>query len=203
MFSPGNAYTKLELKFRVYDNPNVVAICDVLTTCCLPLIDSNNFMLKEDVIQALGAFTGNMLSTIKNTGVNLIDGGAGEAAGGLAEDLMDNFTTRMPPHLNIKIGSYFKKAEMVITNFDCTFSKEFTKSNGKTYPTYVDFNISVESLYSMLGIGSGADDRKKQVFGTGFEQANLSRVIVNKQLKQNPVKTAVDSTNKIFTGGDK
>lgn len=201
MFSPGNAYAKLELKFRVYDNPNVVQICDILTTCCLPIIDSNNAMLKEDAIQAIGAMTGKILSMVKNTATNTIAGGAGEAAGGLTEDLMDNFTTRMPPHLNIKIGSYFKKAEMVITNFDCVFSKEFTKSKGKTYPTYVDFNISVESLYSMLGLGDGADDRKKQVFGTGFEQANISRVIIETQLKQNPIKTAVDSLNKSLPGG--
>lgn len=203
MFSPGNAYAKLELKFRVYDREDIIEICDILTTCCLPIIDKNNFMLNESAITVLGNFASNTGTMAKNLVSNTIDGGAGEATGGLVEDLMDNYTTRMPPHLNIWIGSYFKKSEMVITNLDFTFSKEFTKSKGKTYPTYADFNVSVESLYSMLGLGSGAHDRHKRVFGTGFHEKSGSRVttITDTRLESNPVKTAVDQVKSVFNGG--
>lgn len=191
MFNPGKAYVQLNLKFRAYDEPDIITKCDLLTKCCLPIIDSNNFMLGTNVIDVGTNFVKETAGVFGGAAGELLNNGVGASVGSVIGDITKNISTKMPPHLKVSIGSYFKKSEMVLTNCSFTFSKEFSKSNGVRYPTYVDFDLQVESLYSSLAISNPKDnpsDSQSQIFGPGFnEVSQQSRVIIDKYSNDNPV----------------
>lgn len=200
MFEPGNAYSKLDLKFRVYDKPDVIQECDLLVACCLPMIAGNingsrNPVLNTNLIGVGTGIIAGAIDATKNISIDdLTNGFVGVVGSGL-KTIMGVGTTRKPPHLTVKIGSYFIKYDMVLTNVDFTYSKEFI-FNSKTkssYPAFVDFSITVESLYSMLGI-DGSDEESERRFGTGFRQQGESRVnVVNSAVNENPVSAVWES----------
>lgn len=189
IFEPGNAYSKLELKYRVYDNPSVLEQCDLLTTCCLPMISSKSPVLNTNVVEAGIDVVKSVGSVLTNIGQEAVTGDLAGMGGAALQGILDIGFTRKPPHLNIKIGSYFKKDEMVLTNVDFTFSKNFiyNRRENKKYPAFVDFTLSVESLYSMLGMDTSEDNETTRIFGTGFTNVSNTRVfIVDQQLNANP-----------------
>jgi len=209
MFNPGKSYVSLNLKFRAYDDPNVIARCDLLTKCCLPIIARNNVMLQDNPLAIIGA--------LFREGSKIIGEGAAEIAEDVTnvgdvglntlKSITDNTTTKMPPHLKVSIGSYFKKAEMVLTSVDFTFSKEFTKSGNNKYPTYVDFDLGVESLYSSLAMYLPEDSANQQIeiFGPGFlvNKYQGSRVVIDQETdiairyaSTNEAKTVWDAAKK-------
>jgi len=200
VFEPGNAYSKLDLKFRVYDNPYVVRDCDLLVACCLPMVagkvgDSRNTFLNTSMEGALVGLVKESVTSVKESVNALIDDGPTAAAGTAMKNILGASSTRKPPHLNVSIGSYFKKNEMVLTNVDFTYSKEFAYSEyyKRSYPVYVDFNITVESLYSMLAIDNVDSIETNRIFGTGFgEEQHGTRVrMVHSGVVENPVEAAV------------
>lgn len=62
---------------------------------------------------------------------------------------LDDFTTlrSSPVPVNVEIGQYFKRDDMVIKNLSYTFSKEMTKCG----PLYVKFNLELSSRQIMIG----------------------------------------------------
>lgn len=195
MFNPGKSYVTLNLKFRAYDEPDIISKCDLLTKCCLPIMSRENFMLNTDAITVAGAAIGRVGTYLGESAYAFInnDYSVGAAGASVLENITDDMTSRMPPHLRISIGSYFKKAEMVLTNCSFTFSKEFTRSEGGTYPTYVDFDLQVESLYSSLALGLGtpiahSSEVQSQIFGPGFSRNNnYDRVVIDEFESSNPI----------------
>jgi len=195
IFNPGKSYVQLNLKFRAYDEPDIISKCDLLTKCCLPIISRENFMLNTNAIEVAGAAIGRVGTYLGEGAFAFVnnDYSVGAVGASVLENITDDITSRMPPHLRISIGSYFKKTEMVLTNCSFTFSKEFTRSEGGTYPTYVDFDLQVESLYSSLALGFGTPESnssevQSQIFGPGFSRNNnYDRVVIDEYEKSNPV----------------
>lgn len=191
MFTPGKSYVQLNLKFRAYDDPDIISRCDLLTKCCLPIMSRENFMLETDAITVVGAAIGRIGTYLGEGAYEFFENGVGAASVSLLENITDDMTSRMPPHLRISFGSYFKKTEMVLTNCSFTFSKEFSKFEGQTYPTYVDFDLQVESLYSSLALGSSTDNKsniQNQIFGPGFStNSKYDRVVIDEYESANPV----------------
>jgi hypothetical protein len=203
MFNPGKSYVQLNLKFRAYDEPDIISKCDLLTKCCLPIISRNNFMLNTDAIAVGSNLIKNVAGTFGESTAEMLQGNIGDSVGTVVKDITDNISTKMPPHLRISIGSYFKKAEMVLTNCSFTFSKEFTRYNGGTYPTYVDFDLQVESLYSSLAMSNPTDNASElqsQIFGPGFSvKSEQSRVVIDKYESDNPISTTMDSISNAWS----
>lgn len=191
MFNPGKSYVKLNLKFRAYDKPDIINDCDLLVKCCLPIISRNNFMLNNKPTEVIANGLKNIAAAGGTAAGDVVFGGnVGDAGGAILTELTNDLSTRMPPHLRVTIGSYFKKTEMVLTNCNFTFSKEFTRSRGITYPTYVDFDLQVESLYSSLAMGSSNTENanmQNQVFGPGFTTKQDSRVVIDAYVVDNPL----------------
>lgn len=196
MFQPGKNYVKLNLKFRAYDEPDVISTCDLLTKCCLPIMDSGNIMLGTNGVD--------VLNNVQNA---ILDNSADKAAKDANSDkkieafasiptdfykaAIQQLSTSMPPHLRVNIGSYFQKSEMVLTQCQFTFSKEFTRNNdGAVYPTYVDFDLEVESLFSSLALSNTKDNgTQNQIFGPGFVSTlNEQRVkVITNYANTNPI----------------
>lgn len=203
MFNPSKSYVSLNLKFRAYDDPDVIARCDLLTKCCLPFIDRGNAMLATDAIGVLGNVGRNVGKVLGESAFSLSEGDVGAVPINAIKSIAENFTTKMPPHLRVSLGSYFKKSEMVLTSCDFTFSKEFTRKDGNRYPTYVDFDLGVESLYSSLAMSLSQDVENEQnrIFGPGFSinKTMGSRVTIDSQ----DVVVQYASTNEVKTLWDK
>lgn len=207
IFTPGDSYVKLSLKYRVHDDPDVVLKCDKLVKCCLPIMDSGNFLLTTNAIEAVGGIIGNGVDLVKAVGGELGEGDVGGAFGEGFASLQANMATKMPPHLVVSIGSYFKKAEMVITSVNFTFSKEFSRHKGVTYPTYVDFDLEVESLYSSLALAWGKDrsglTENQKIFGPGLLHGGVhSRIkfvdtVSNEILTNKPIEDAKNAITDI------
>lgn len=193
MFIPGKSYVQLNLKFRAYDDPDIISRCDLLTKCCLPIMSRENFMLETNSIEVVGAVIGKVGNLLGDGAYEYWNNGVGAASVSVLQNITDDMTSRMPPHLRISWGSHFKKSEMVLTNCSFTYSKEFTKSEGKTFPTYVDFDLQVESLYSSLALATGTPennsiDTQNQIFGPGFTvSSEQSRVVIDDYKNSNPV----------------
>jgi len=194
MFEPGNAYSKLDLKFRIYDDPTITKKCDLLIACCLPMIAGDNPVLNTSVIAVGSDLFGKTVDAAAEVAVAATSLNVGTTIAAAMDAIMKIGTTRKPPHLNVKIGSYFSKTDMVLTNVEFTYSKEFVYSEKlkQSYPLYADFNISLESLYSMLAMSDTTDENIKR-FGTGFEQSGMARVIVKTALDERPIKTIIKS----------
>lgn len=185
MFQVGNSYVSLNLKFRVYDDPNVMGQCDLLSKCCLPLMSRNSMMLGTDALAVMKNAVVQIGDTIGQTPYDVYSGDVTKLIDTPLTALASNITTRMPPHLRVSVGSYFKKSEMVLMGGEFTLSKEFSKKDGKTYPTYVDFDLNVESLYSSLSLpGNDSNDINDQIFGPGFtsKSSKESRVFVEEDI---------------------
>jgi hypothetical protein len=160
-------------------------------------------MLNTDAIAVGSNLIKNVAGTFGESTAEMLQGNIGDSVGTVVKDITDNISTKMPPHLRISIGSYFKKAEMVLTNCSFTFSKEFTRYNGGTYPTYVDFDLQVESLYSSLAMSNPTDNASElqsQIFGPGFSvKSEQSRVVIDKYESDNPISTTMDSISNAWS----
>jgi hypothetical protein len=143
------------------------------------MLDTNALRVGAGIVREMANVIGDASESVVN------GGGVGEASGKVLTSITDNTTTKMPPHLRVTIGSYFKKSEMVLTGCEFSFSKEFSRKGGVTYPTYVDFDLAVESLYSSLALSSPDDnnsDIKGQIFGPGFTtNSQQARVFIGKE----------------------
>lgn len=210
IFNPSKSYVSLNLKFRAYDDPDVIARCDLLSKCCLPFINRNNFMLTGNAVEIAGKIVSESANVLASTGKAIYDDGLGAGVVNVTKAFLDQFSTKMPPHLRVSLGSYFKKSEMVLTSCDFTFSKEFTRKDGNKYPTYVDFDLGVESLYSSLAMSlstSEADNQQNQIFGPGFmvDSAKGKRVTIDEKtdvaenyVGKNEIKTTTDAFGRSY-----
>ena len=73
---------------------------------------------------------------------SVILGGVENITDEIREAISDYTTLRMsPPVLKVRVGSIFHHEEMILNDFNITFSKEFTK-NG---PLYADVTLNLES----------------------------------------------------------
>ena len=87
----------------------------------------------QDYIAERNKVAGDALENYKNT---------------MGEGLEDLTTLRSSPTpVNVEIGQFFKKGDMVIKNLQYTFSKEMTKAG----PLYVKFNLELSSRKIMVG----------------------------------------------------
>jgi hypothetical protein len=151
-------------------------------------------MLETNSLEVVGAAIGKVGNLLGDGAYEYWNNGVGAVAVSVLQNITDDMTSRMPPHLRISWGTHFKKSEMVLTNCSFTYSKEFTKSEGKTFPTYVDFDLQVESLYSSLALATGTPennsiDTQNQIFGPGFTvSSEQSRVVIDDYKNSNPVK---------------
>lgn len=194
VFDPQASYLKLDLEFRIYDDPAVIDKCDLLATCCWPIANKNLATLATDPQDAIGnVIKAPFLAFSNAAGAGVAAGqtsGFGAGAGTFVRNLYlegaGAFTTKMPPHVDVQIGSYFERLDMVISNVDITFSQEFTRSGGHRYPTFADISIGIESLYGSVGIDD-SNSKNEKTFGSGFKVGNNAsrRVIVDKSTKSN------------------
>lgn len=202
VFDPAASYLKLDLEFRIYDDPTVVDKCDLLATCCWPIANKNMALLATEATDALtqvGAAPFVALGSSVRAAADT-DGflpAAGTFVNKLYTEALDRFTAKMPPHVDVQIGTYFERLDMVITNVDITFSTEFTRDGSITYPTYADIAITVESLYASVGISDtdekGNPSTKEKTFGSGFRTGRkASRVIIDKSNSADPLAKGVE-----------
>lgn len=68
-----------------------------------------NFMLETDAITVVGAAIGRIGTYLGEGAYEFFENGVGAAGISLLENITDDMTSRMPPHLRISFGSYFKK----------------------------------------------------------------------------------------------
>jgi len=194
VFDPQASYLKLDLEFRIYDDPTVIDKCDLLATCCWPIANKNLATLATDSTDAIGTV---IAAPFLAFGESAKQGYTAGTTSGLAPGFgafvktlyteeVGAFTTKMPPHVDVKIGSYFERLDMVISNVDITFSTEFTRSGGNRYPTYADVTLGIESLYGSVGISDNNSTNEK-TFGSGFKSGanSAKRVIVDKSVEAN------------------
>lgn len=194
VFDPQASYLKLDLGFRIYDDPSVIDKCDLLATCCWPIANKQLSTLATESTDAVGRILKVPFLALgeaaKSGFAAGTSSGASAGLGTFVRDLYTNeigsFTTKMPPHVDVKIGSYFERLDMVISNVDITFSQEFTRSGNNRYPTYADVSLGIESLYGSVGI-SDDNSTNEKTFGSGFKSGanSAKRVVIDQSVEAN------------------
>jgi hypothetical protein len=167
----GGGYLEISPKFRVYDKDSTGVCIEAVKNIMVHILPKyrGNFRTIDDLAsaarsvvekigkniesgaKALYKDTANTLTKVgKKIGTEIVETATGQnnaffesAAAGVSDlEVIKQMSSSSPSPITIQIGELFRQSEMLVTNLNVDFSKEFCKAG----PLYVDITLNLSSL---------------------------------------------------------